>query len=646
MAIQFTVSSEFKSKPKGYSGIKRHAEHDPDLNHKNKNIDNLRTEFNDYDNSATRRQNLQKWQQEKFEGFVDAHDKHQRETGHAERQWGTVKNYINRKSKGVGVITIGNVEVQGELMKELCPSDVLTTKHSVEGYDYTTFDLKPDKEIKTEDDRKHQSKVKAEASKFFGCYNRALFRMTENNFYWEKGADGRQVNLSDYLYFGRRSTNVDEGAGHIHVEIATFGYTRSSGKATCALNQALVSVHHAVTGKWASGQKSLRWLRANFDTLAIDNLNHELKRAYNLEKNPVSFYRKTDDNPNLLVGQGMEQFKTLKRAEDNAKKAQKAAEEATKNANAKIKQSNEVSEAAEKVGKQALETQKQINDAAKSLKDAYEAVTASQAVDKDGKELSPLEMAKGLKKASDKLKKDYTDTSNQLDKKYKDLDDADRVLGNERQLILDEQQKLKDQVEADKLERKRKQKQQEAEMQQELDNYQAQVEQQKVQLDKQITEKRGVLQRLDDAIKHKEASLKQVAARVAEYVMKNIAVSPLFKSFIDGVKADIKKQLEQGKEKPDLTKMDNQTLREGIRGVKGEDLVRSQAQNPEYPPLTTDADKLADDVLRETSPVSVVYDKAKMDKYSLDKYTHKEPKNPEPKDTKDTKEKNPDGPSL
>lgn len=117
----------------------------------------------------------------------------------------------------------------------------------------------------------------------------------------------------------------------------------------------------------------------------------------------------------------------------------------------------------------------------------------------------------------------------------------------------------------------------------------------------------------------------------------------LIKSFIDGVKADIKKQLEEGKEKPDLTKMDNQTLREGIRGVKGEDLVRSQAQNPEYPPLTTDADNLADDVLRETSPLSVVYDKAKTDRYSLDKYTHKELKNPE---SKDTKEKNPDGPSL
>lgn len=91
--------------------------------------------------------------------------------------------------------------------------------------------------------------------------------------------------------------------------------------------------------------------------------------------------------------------------------------------------------------------------------------------------------------------------------------------------------------------------------------------------------------------------------------------------------------------------MDNQTLREGIRGVKGEDLVRSQAQNPEYPPLTTDADKLADDVLRETSPVSVVYDKAKMDKYSLDKYTH----NQGQKDTKpkNTNGKTPDdGPSL
>lgn len=645
MAIKFTISTDFKSKPKGYSGVQRHAEHDPELNHKNKNIDNLRTQFNEYDNRSQRRQNLQNWQQKKFENFVEAHDEHQRETGHAERQWGTVKNYIKRKSKGVGVITIGNVELQGQLMEELCPADVLTKKHSVEGYDYTTFDLKPDKEIKTEEDRKHQAKVKTEASKFFGCYNRALMAITENSFGWQV-APNKRVMLSDYLYFGRRSTNLDEGAGHIHVEVGTFGYTRTTGNPTCALNQALVAVHHAVTDKWFSGQDSLSWLRANFDKMAIKYLNDELKHAYKLEKDPVKFYRKTEDNPDLLVGQSMEQFKTLKRAEDNAKKAKKAAETATQKANARIKQSNEVSKTAEKVGKQALEAQKQITDATKLLKDTYEAVTDSQAVDKDGKELSPLEMAKGVKSASSTLKKEYKETSDKLSKKYEDLDVADRQLGTQRSLILAEKQRLTEQIEADKRERKRKQKQQEAEMNEELAAYQETIDTQKQQLDSQINEKKGVLQKLDEAIKHKEASLKQVAARVAEYVMKNIAVSPLFKSFIDGVKADIKKQLEQGKEKPDLPKMDNQTLRDAVRGVKSEDFVRSQVQNPKYPPLTTDADELANEVLRETSPLSFAYDKAKTDKYSLDKYTHKEPKNPEPKDTKDTKEKNPDGPSL
>ena len=645
MAINFTVSSDFRSKPKGYTGVVHHSEHDPELNHKNKNIDEIRSEFNEYENTTARLEALQKWQQEKFADFIETHDAHQREKGHPERQWGTVKKYLARKNKPTAVITLGSIQSQGELLQELCPADVLTTKHSVEGYDYVTFDIKSEDELKTEDDYKHQEKVKSEAKKFFGCYNRALFRATENNLCWNTGNNDKPVLLSDYIFMGRRATNFDEGAGHIHVELGAYGITRTGGKTTCSLNQALVAVHHAVTGKWISGSKSLSWLRDNFDRTALFYLNQELQTAYNLKEPPVEFERKTEKNPTLLTGLPMNQFKTLKHAEDDANKAKKAAEEATKNANKAIEQSNLVSKAAEKVGKQALEAQKQITDATKSLKDTYEVVTGSQPVDKDGKELSPLEMAKGVKSASSTLKKEYKETSDKLSKKYEDLDVADRQLGTQRSLILAEKQRLTEQIEADKRERKRKQKQQEAEMNEELAAYQETIDTQKHQLDSQINEKKGVLQKLDEAIKHKEESLKQVASRVADYVMKNIAVTPLFKSFIDGVKASIKKQLEEGKEKPDLPKMDKQTLRDAVRGVKSEDLVRSQVQNPKYPPLTTDADELANEVLRETSPLSFAYDKAKTDKYSLDKYTH----NQGQKDTKpkNTNGKTPDdGPSL
>ena len=63
------------------------------------------------------------------------------------------------------------------------------------------------------------------------------------------------------------------GISHIHYEIATFGMTRGGKKrpahATNSLNQALVSLHHAVTGQYCSGRAATKWYRASIDKFAL-----------------------------------------------------------------------------------------------------------------------------------------------------------------------------------------------------------------------------------------------------------------------------------------------------------------------------------------------------------------------------------------
>ena len=62
MAIDMTVSNQINSKKSGYSGVQKHTEHDPNINHSNINLDVDRLQFNYYENTAERKQALMDWQ--------------------------------------------------------------------------------------------------------------------------------------------------------------------------------------------------------------------------------------------------------------------------------------------------------------------------------------------------------------------------------------------------------------------------------------------------------------------------------------------------------------------------------------------------------------------------------------------------------
>ncbi len=389
MSIKCTVTTDLQTKDKnGYSGIQKHVEHDKKINHTNQDIVFSETQFNQYDKSPKTRAAIDQWNNEHFKDYVEEHDKHQREKGHAERQYGSVKNYLKRKKKATAVLTIGNMEVQSKLMQQFCPKTSYQEEKLPDGTTHLVFKLKDQNNQPIPDNI-------AVAKQFYGCFNRALIKATNNNVGWTL-KDKSRVNVGDYLHRGRYATNNDEmGISHIHYEVATFGMTRGGKKraahVTNSLNQALVSLHHAVTGKYCSGRDATKWFRANMDQFALKCLEDELHKTYKVPQNKkiLDFERKTKEDKAVQTGLSMEQ---LKAQHQEIADHQKAVQSLQSQADNLTNQKNDV--------------QSQVATVTQNLKSIYEAATGHQAVDKDGNDLSPLAMANGITKAARSSQKD------------------------------------------------------------------------------------------------------------------------------------------------------------------------------------------------------------------------------------------------
>ena len=416
MAIKCTVTTDLQTKDKnGYSGIQKHVEHDKKINHANQDIVFSETQFNQYDESQKTRTTVDQWNDEHFKDYVEEHDKHQREKGHAERQYGSVKNYLKRKKKATAVLTIGNMEVQSKLMQQFCPKTSYQEEKLPDGTTHLVFKLKDQNNQPISDNI-------AVAKQFYDCFNRALIHATNNNVGWTL-KDKSRVSVGDYLHRGRYATNNDEmGISHIHYELATFGMTRGGKKraahATNSLNQALVSLHQAVTGKVCSGRDATKWFRANMDQFALKCLEDELHKTYKVpqDKKILDFERKTKEDKTVQTGLSMEQLKAQHQEIADHQKTVKSLQDQAENLTS---QNNDV--------------QSQVATVTQNLKNIYEATTGHQAVDKDGDDLSPLEMANGITKAA---------RGSQEDKQQAE---TDAQAAEEKQKATEEQQKQQEQ---------------------------------------------------------------------------------------------------------------------------------------------------------------------------------------------------------
>lgn len=416
--MKCTVTIDLHADKNGYSGIIKHNEHDPEINHSNKDINFEERQFNLYNSNPTK---LNNWNEEKFSDFVSSHDEKQRKSGHADRQYGSVKNYLKTKNKATMILTIGNMEIQTELMKKFCSPNSYHVEKLSDGTEHGVFNLKTKSDVE-------------EAKKFYDCFNKALVIATSHGVEWTK--NGKKTKLSDYLYRGRYAVHNDElGMSHIHCELGTFGMTRKGKRPTNSLNQALTSLYKAVNGKQVSGREATKWYRTNVDKFALRCLERELHKTYKVpEKEHILEFDRKSKHADVITGRSMEQLKVDKsRIADNKK------------------QLNEIKQQQEEVTK--IKEQ-----AINALKSSYKAVTGHEPVNKDGTPLSPLELSEGLKKAVDDTKKEKANQDDELVQLRKEQD-------NQRSQFNDELKQLQSQIatkqtESDRLDEEQKQKKQ------------------------------------------------------------------------------------------------------------------------------------------------------------------------------------------
>lgn len=429
MSILCTVTTNLQAKnANGYAGVQKHTQHDPNIKHSNKDINFSETCFNVYNEGIKARKAVADWNNERFGDFVRKHDEHQRSTGHSERCYGSVKSYLKNRRKATGVLTIGNIAVQTQLIKQFCPSSTYTEETLADGTRRAKFKLY--------DTNNNPIDANIEvAKKFYGCFNRALINATANNVGWTL-KDGTRVNVGDYLHRGRYATNNDElGMSHIHFEVATYGLTRGGktrkSHATSSLNQALVSLYKAVNGKSCSGRAAITWYREKLDKYALMCLDKELRQTYadrlpSTHAKVLAFERKTQDDPSTQTGLSMEQ---LKQQKQELAQHQQQVQQLQQQAN-DLDNKN-------KSAQKRIEQVQQLNDVAKSVmndvQDTYQTLTGQ----KLDNATSPLDVAKAIKSASDDVKSEVNDNRDTIKRQKQRISQQQQQLDAQQRQLQD-----------------------------------------------------------------------------------------------------------------------------------------------------------------------------------------------------------------
>ena len=321
--MKVTSTINFSKTANGWSGIKKHVEHDPNVEHSNKDILENLTQYN-VNGRVFSQAEIDQKMEKYFGDYVRKHDQNAIKSRHPERVFGSVKKFLKSKKKITVVATVGDMENRNQLIEQLCP------KGSYESID-----------IPSSPDGKTLVITNSEvAKKFYGVYEKALGDFVSTN-YKMNGAQ-----LFNYFVPGAYSIHVDEaGAPHIHYELYATGKTRN-GRVSNSLNQTLVNFYERATGeKEASGREALKWYRSVFDRKMARILEREFRKEYPDKFKGLEFYRKGTKD----VGRSMEQVKNIKRQENELKAKQQDLEAERQQIAEKAKLVNELEEEITKI---------------------------------------------------------------------------------------------------------------------------------------------------------------------------------------------------------------------------------------------------------------------------------------------------------
>ena len=157
-------------------------------------------------------------------------------------------------------------------------------------------------------------------------------------------------------------------------------------------------------------------------------MEQELHKTYQVPENKkiLDFERKTKEDKTIQTGLSMEQLKAQhQEIADHQKEVQNLQDQAKTLNN----QNNDV--------------QAQVKTVTKNLKDIYEATTGHQAVDKDGHDLSPLEMAKGITKANRAAQDDKEKAEKAVANAEQERQKAEQQKAQQEQQLATQRQQLK-----------------------------------------------------------------------------------------------------------------------------------------------------------------------------------------------------------
>lgn len=279
MTMETTASGNFDNK-KSWSGLRKHMEHDPNIQHENEFL-------NTEESKQLRKYNTHKvlidyddFTEKAFGSFVKEHDAHMIDKT---RKFGSVKRFLR-------------VNDHGQL-RSTQPAQAYMEKLSNK-YDWHDFRDKLIKRLRhykwTSGTKKGQFLTADEAK------NVAYMTVAKG---LEKYADGfneRNPNLKMFEYY----THLDEeGAPHLHAKVMPFvqpqGLTKKGRmkKPSFSLNTALATQYK----RKRDNKANLHKFREQEDNALIDSMNAELEKRLGI-KEAFKLIRKTEIDESLETG--------------------------------------------------------------------------------------------------------------------------------------------------------------------------------------------------------------------------------------------------------------------------------------------------------------------------------------------------------
>lgn len=268
MKINVTASGNFDNK-KTWSGVKKHMEHDSNLNHKNKYLNTEESkrlrQFNRHENLI----NFDNFTKEKFQPYISEHDKNEK---HKNKKYNSVDEFLERKSR---IGKSGKTYPVQLFVEKFSDMETFSNvyKQTNNNLKNATINGRP----LTDNERDfYANKIFADG-------------LTE----YAQGFNRRNPNLKMFEYY----IHMDEkGAPHLHAPVMPFTDMGKTDKGlikqpSTSLNRALKEQYKS-NSKLKTNQQRLSEFRKQEDSTLVNCVNSMYESIFH--ERPFGLVRKTD----------------------------------------------------------------------------------------------------------------------------------------------------------------------------------------------------------------------------------------------------------------------------------------------------------------------------------------------------------------